>query len=1361
MNWKKLNWKKWLSIAAGAMALLIVIGYFVFTSSFFICKVILPIAGSFLKMEIKADEVKLGGLSKVAIKNLKVTPNGEETILEAEDLKLELNKLDISFASFNIKEVLLEKGTLNIVQTPEGGNLAAILALMGESDPNKPPMNLLLEKLSVQGYLVKWKKIAEDNTLMGAELRDVNVTGGGLGNELTGKIALKSDMDFYMGSNYKIAPEEKMSGPFSAEINVPLTKELMPGLLNGPIRWDVTAAQGMFEPTKEHNITVDMALSLQEIQKLVISYNQENTPLASVSSQGTLHLEDFGVLLNYEVDKIDYRFLNEFSEPLGVKFENAKIHSKGTFEIADYLNLYKLKNQTQITDLVLAAESSTQVVSLESDLDLTANLEQQTLNISKLFAKGLRGEKEFLATHISQPVLLGWGKSASEGAVDSSLHSKLSLDLADWRGFIGDESASGQLTSVFDMDVKEKGTRLECASSLTLANVNALGYNASGEIRSQNLFLLEENSSQISGKLEVNQLQASTSDISITNFTVGTDYEIQASLAPALEIKNMDIRFTPTLLAKNNINIKGKFDLSPEGTPSSLHVLSEGLDLTPVLHWVQTLTTQTSQEAKKLPETASSSSDVASTSTSASTNPIVLPIKDFTGKVEVGAIYLENIVFSKLDTSLVIKNDDVTLAVAPLQMASEGSQASFETDLKMNLKDISLNVNYALANVDQKILNTFSRSAGLEFEKALFASAGNIKASNALTLFELKNQTSLKDLKLTGAQEIPPLSLTVNLDVGADLQKSILRASLVDAKGSVGEKKFLTADLTKPLMLSWRASPREATPDSALSVVWNLELADWKGLLQDPQASGILTGLLNLNVADSGNKITVESECNLNSVTLMDYAAAGSLKASGQLTRDQSKSALIGAFKADSFSVQSESLDIRDFFVNGDYQIALDPNILDIQKLNVAWKPTDRAKNEIGLTGQVAYANLEQASRLKITSESMDFTPQLAWLKSAQKPDSTQAVADTEPATTPSDNSLPFPKEEPLPIDLPLKDFECDLNLGLVYLDQMFASNLNANIFIKTNVVGLTSKSLNVNGGDAKLSALADLNHPGYRYTLNYDAPSIPAAPIFSFLAPDMPGELSSGHIFAVGSINGSGLTEGAIQKNLALQNVCGLTNVSFRPISSTYKLALTPILTLLRINDLADSPILGVYASMNGTNGTFNINSARVVTDAFEADVTGTMNLEPILMDTPLSLPVTIYLEPNVADKSNLSSIQVRTNDIGFLAMPDFVKIEGTPASYKINLNEVAIAGLLLKSGVGAVGDVGEGANKIVGQVGGLLVGDSNNTNGVKGIAEGLGSLVGIKKKEADTNDTTGGNVDTNKGTPSLGGLFNKIRGK
>lgn len=1355
-----MNWKKWTSIVAGALALLIVAGYFIFTSSFFICKVILPITGSFLKMEIKADAVKLSGLSKVTIKNLKVTPTGEETILEANELKVELNKLDLSFGSFSIKELLLNEGILNIVQTPEGGNLAAVLALMStESDPDKPPLQLLLEKLSVQDYLVKWKKIADDDTIMGAELRNVTLSGGGLGNELRGKITLSSEMDFYMGSNYNIPPEEKMTGPFAAKLEVPLTKELMPGLINGPMRWDIAAAQGMFEPAKEHNITMDMALSLEEIQKLVISYNEGESALASVSSKGTLRLEDFGVLLDYEVEKIDYRFLNDFLEPFGIQFGNAKIHSKGAIEVADFFNLYKLKNQTLVSDLVLASDASSKVISFESDLDMAADLTLQTLNISKLYAKGLQGESEFLSTHISQPLLLWWGKNAPEGAVDSSLHSTLSLELAEWKGFIGDEKASGKLTCIFDMDVKEKGTRLECANSITLLDVSVLGYQASGEIQTENLLLLSQDSGQIAGKLKVNQLQASMDNIGVTNFTVQTDYDLGLSLAPALQIKNMDILFAPTSLAKNSINMQGNLDFSAEAPPSSLKVHSEGLDLTPLLHWIQAFSTQGNQASQETPQTASTTSAAAAVPVSQSVAPIVLPLKEFIGKVEFDAIYMENIVLSALDTTLAIQNEDVRLAVAPLQITCEGSHASFESGLKVNLNDLSLELSYDVAGIDQKMLNTLLASSGFEFEKALLASKGNVKANNALTLFELQNQTDLKEIKLAAAQEVPPTSLALDLALSVDTQESILKATKVDAKGNVGEKRFLTADLSEPLVVSWGDSHNEAlASDSALSVAWDLEMSDWKGLLQDPQASGALQGLLNLNVADSGNKVSLESECLLNSIVLFGYSSAGSLRASGELIREQSKNSLAGTFKADKFSLQSDSLDIEDFFVNGDYQIAIDANILDIQKLDISWKPTERAKNEVALTGQMEYANLAEPSRLKIFSESMDFTPQLGWLKPAPQQAEAETVVKTQKAAP--DNSLPLPKEEPAAVDLPLKNFECDLELGLVYLDQMFASNLNVNIFIKTNVVGLASKSLNINGGDAQVSAEADLNHPGYRYMLSYDAPAIPAAPVFDLLAPDLPGELASGHIFASGTINGSGLTEASIQKNLALQNVCGLTNVSFRPISSVYKLALTPILTLLRIGDLADAPILGIYADMDGANGVYNINSARVITDAFEVDVAGTLELQPVLMDTPLQLPVTVYLEPKIADKSNLSSIKVRTNDIGFLAMPAFVKIEGTPAAYKINLNELAIAGLLLKSGVGVVGDVGEGANKIVGQVGGLLVGDPSNTNGVKGIAEGLGSLVGIKKKETDA-DANDNNATTNRGTAPLGGLLNRIRGK
>ena len=182
-----MDWKKWLSLAGGAIIVLIFLAYLIFTSSFFLKRVALPIAGNFLKMEIKADSIDLDGLSKISIQNLKLTPNNEETILEAAEIQISLS----SFSSpISIEEVFLDKASINIVQTPDGGNLAAVLALFAAEEEEKAPLelSLVLKNLIIQNSSVKWRMIGEDDSLMGAELKNINLTGKEIGNELNGKV---------------------------------------------------------------------------------------------------------------------------------------------------------------------------------------------------------------------------------------------------------------------------------------------------------------------------------------------------------------------------------------------------------------------------------------------------------------------------------------------------------------------------------------------------------------------------------------------------------------------------------------------------------------------------------------------------------------------------------------------------------------------------------------------------------------------------------------------------------------------------------------------------------------------------------------------------------------------------------------------------------------------------------------------------------------------------------------------------------------------------------------------------------------------------------------------------------------------
>ena len=1365
MSLKGINWKKWLPITGGALIVLVFLAYFIITSSFFLTKVALPIAGNFLQMEIKADSVKVSGLSKVNVKGLKVTPNGEETILEAGEVLAELNKLDLSFASFSIKEVYLDKGLVNIVQTPDGGNLAAVLKMFsGESDTNKPPMVLQVDKVTVKDSTVKWKMIGADNSVMGADLMKVNVAGAGIGTELSGKVNVTTDLDFYMGSNYKAEPEQYMGGAFLADLEVPLTKEMMPGIISGPVKWDFTQTRGMFATLQDEQLALDLGLSLSEIQKLVVTLNKGSEELAKIAVNGTLDLSDLSANINYEVGGVDSRLLNTLSELTGVKFEKTFISSKGSIQVADSLNTYILKEQSQVKDLtLLTGETASLPLSIDSDVDLTVNLEKQSMTLAKLQGKGLQSDKEFVVAEITKPMVISWGEGVA-GADDSALHVKLNLDLATWRDILSDPNASGVLGGTVDLNVKNSGTQVGLNSDLILDKINAKGILANGAVKVANNLEMTAEKIVVAGNVGVENLTANMGTIGVTNFVLKTDYDLHMiSTNDVINLNAINMSFASTEKAKNTIAVNGKVDLSNK-EPSNLNVVSDGIDLTPLMKWVQALTsTEPGEKIVKTEETVVEN-EVKTEVAAVESHKLELPIKDFTGKVTIKSIYANTIQVKDIDTTLTIKNENVALDTGAIQVVCSNETAAIQAKAQFNLNDFSAGVSYDVSGIEAGLINELLTVAGMQnvqLEKGSIAVKGDASASENLSVFGLKTQANVKDLKVAHQNEMPAVSLDANLDVNANIKQELLKANIVSAKGLLGEKPFLVADLTKPMVVSWGGKTPEGVEDSALKVVLDVNLTDWRALLQDEDASGTINGDIALSVGDSGKNVALESKIALASVMTAGLTASGDLQTKGSLVQTDKDTAFEGLFKAENLNVVNDSLEIKDFSTSTEYQIVMTPDVLDIKKMDISWAPTERAKNQVSITGNIAYADLkEKPSRVSVVSESMDFTPLLSWLKSSTNTnEAVAAPAKTEVAKKDkNDHSLPLPKEEPDAIDLPIKDFECLFNIGVVYLKQIYATNVNANIFIRDNTVGFATKSLNINGGDVKASAESNLGVKGYTYLLSYDAPGIPAGPIFDFVAADIPGELTKGNIYATGEVSGKGLTEKAIQENLALQVKAGLTNVSFTPVSSTYRTVLMPILIPLRLNSLVNSPIMGVSADMKGANGDFTVNYARVTTEAFEAEVTGEMKLNEVLMDTPLDLPVGIYLEQKVADKSNLTSSNARTNSVGFQAMPDFVKIVGTPADPDYDISETKIAGLLLKSGTGLVGDAGSTANQVVGRVGGLLVGDTSNTNGVQGVVKGLGGLVGIGSKDSggtnDVDNPSDGDTLKNVGK-SIGNLF------
>jgi hypothetical protein len=174
---------------------------------------------------------------------------------------------------------------------------------------------------------------------------------------------------------------------------------------------------------------------------------------------------------------------------------------------------------------------------------------------------------------------------------------------------------------------------------------------------------------------------------------------------------------------------------------------------------------------------------------------------------------------------------------------------------------------------------------------------------------------------------------------------------------------------------------------------------------------------------------------------------------------------------------------------------------------------------------------------------------------------------------------------------------------------------------------------------------------------------------------------------------------------------------------------------------DLAKSPINAI--SMNGTagSGRVDLQKAVVQSPAFEAQASGTITLAEVLTNSPLQIPVSIFLERSVAQRINLAG-STPTNAI-YAKLPDFLTMKGTLGNSKADINKVALTSAVLQGMGGKAGQAGGALQSLSSLLSGGTNAPSNtgtNQPGGKadGLLQGIGGLLGTSPSGASNAPAT-----------------------
>jgi uncharacterized protein involved in outer membrane biogenesis len=642
-----------------------------------------------------------------------------------------------------------------------------------------------------------------------------------------------------------------------------------------------------------------------------------------------------------------------------------------------------------------------------------------------------------------------------------------------------------------------------------------------------------------------------------------------------------------------------------------------------------------------------------------------------------------------------------------------------------------------LARMDRQALNLLGAPFGLDFGSTTLDSVTDVSVTQGGSVIAANTRFNAARFSVTQkGKTTPPLDLQLACNVTVNTANQSAQVQILTLDGTQSQKPLLHGSLGKPMTLAWGKNATAIENSTFNLAVTDFDLAAWKPFLGDSVSAGMLSLQLDLLSEQGGKQLKLGVTSRIAGLAAQFgekplTQAAMLLKLNGQLSdftkvsvseyrfdlTQQGQPALTlagsGGYDGAAFKLQTQVEAVLARLTGSGPATPLTAGVkldgsfanqvLDLRQMQLALAPTTRAPtNELTAAGRIDLTSASATKgRMTIKSDMLDLTQ----LYDAFTPEKSPAAAPAKSPTTPGPASTG--NAEPEAITLPL-NLTAEANLGQVYLREMSLQNCQITVKVEGSKVALDPCRLAMNGAPVNASVQLDLGVKGYTYALSAQLDKVPLEPIANTFSPESRGQYQ-GLILANAQIKGAGVTGASLQKHLSGQAAFSFTNANLQLMGPKTRRLMVPIATLLRIEAITKSPVNWLDARTELGGGNINLSRFAVQSGAFEASSQGVIPIAEVLNNSPLNLPVEFALRRSLAETANLLPPKTPP-DAQYVMLPRFVTVKGTLGEPKSDLNELALGGVLLKSGASVAEKLGVNVGGKTGgaieNVGNLLTG-------------------------------------------------------
>lgn len=462
------RWLKWLASIVSIVVVLLVVAYFVVTSSGFLKAVVLPRVNAALNAQLAVADLGLSPFSQLVLRDVKLTPKDAAPLLNAGLVRVRYNLLAILAGKIVIEEVTIESPTVTIVEHADGtSNLdpllkknAAEAKTAGAKAPSaksaQPPI-VDIKFVALKNATIRRVKEIKGGGSESVEVSNLNVTATNIKNAGSGKLDVSAAVAI---ENVATGSVDSLQATLAGNFSFDLTADLKPGAVNGKAAFAVQKANGKFANATSLNASFDCALTPSEVKELALRFMKADATLAELRVSGPFDAAKTEGRLKVELTSLDRKLLNIAGAVAGIDFGTTAINSTNVLELTKGGSAITASGQLDAARVRITRQSqTTPTVDLHCDYNISINRNDQSALLKSLTVTGTQNQGPLLRAELTSPMTFAWSETSSAG--DAALNVAVTdLNLADWRAFAADLAPEGKANLKLKLLSQQGGKQL-------------------------------------------------------------------------------------------------------------------------------------------------------------------------------------------------------------------------------------------------------------------------------------------------------------------------------------------------------------------------------------------------------------------------------------------------------------------------------------------------------------------------------------------------------------------------------------------------------------------------------------------------------------------------------------------------------------------------------------------------------------------------------------------------------------------------------------------------------------------------------------------------------------------------------------